>query len=201
MAITALNVYAAVQNGNTEFTRLPDDKQIHSGQRIPEWVVGCADKTTQIVLQKQSPPAVIVEIESASATVKEAPIASNPTHAKVSLNDLVTKYKQEWNNLAPGTRIKMNCHFIVSTRYLNFDRALAGIKLADLRELKSKLSEGRKPTSVNDILFKVMGALFKIALEDEIIDRSPLERLARARRGEMDRQQPTWESLLCQRLF
>jgi integrase len=35
--------------------------------------------------------------------------------------------------------------------------------------------------------------LFQIALDDEVLERSPLEKLKRAKKGEPDRQQPTWE--------
>jgi len=110
----------------------------------------------------------------------------------VSLNSLVTKLKAQWGHLAPATRTKLDCHFKVAKHFLNFDRAVMDISLADMRELKSKLSEKRKPVTVNDIIFKALAALFTLALEDGIIDRSPLERLKRAKRGEIRREQPTW---------
>jgi integrase len=122
-------------------------------------------------------------------------LAAPPPGSKrtsVSLMRLVEMFKAQWNHLAPATRTKFDCHFKVAKRYLDFDRDVAGIRLADMRELKSKLAEERKPSTINDIIFKALAALFTLALEDGIIDRSPLERLKRAKRGEIRREQPTW---------
>jgi len=113
-------------------------------------------------------------------------------HTPVSLNSLVKKLKAQWGHLAPATRTKLDCHFKVAKRFLNFDRDVMDISLADMRELKSKLSEKRKPVTVNDIIFKALASLFTLALEDGIIDRSPLERLKRGKRGETRREQPSW---------
>jgi integrase len=77
--------------------------------------------------------------------------------------------------------------------HLNFDREVTAITLADLRELKSRLSNGRKSATINDILFKAIAVLFRLAVEDGIIERSPLENLKRAKKGEPDRAHPNWE--------
>jgi integrase len=110
-----------------------------------------------------------------------------------TLNRLVERFRSESGHLAAATRQKLDCHFTVAARHLDFDRDVATVKLADLRQLKSKLSEGRKPSTVNDILFKALGALFRIAVEDEVIGKSPLDLLPPSRKSEPDRQQPTWE--------
>jgi integrase len=173
MAIAALINYSSAQNGDHQVIVLPDGtspaQQILSGNPSPA---------------PAAPP---------TRPMSPGPTPPQPARAAVSLNDLVEKYKAQWNYLAAGTRTKMGFHFKVAARFLDFDRDVTKIQLADMRVLKGKLSEGRKPSSVNDILFKGLGALFKIAIEDEIVDRSPLERLKPARKGEIEREQPTWE--------
>jgi len=178
MAISAFNLYTGGQNGNTEITVLPVGM---SPTPLP-----CSGLPGQ-----PSEPEPRPTIAPASAPV---PIGGSEVLPRgISLNRLVARFKSESQHLATATREKLDSHFKIASRYLDFERDVVGVKLADLRLLKSKLSEGRKPSSVNDILFKALGALFKIALEDEIIDRSPLEKLAHSRKVEPDRQQPPWE--------
>jgi len=178
MAISALNIYEAGQNGNMEITVLPDG--VPSGPVQPN-----ADFLARPPTERPLP------MPALSAAVR----VSGPEMARqgVSLSSLVERFKSESRHLAAATREKFDSHFKVAGRYLDFDRDVASIKLGDMRLLKSKLSEGRKPSTVNDILFKAMGALFKIAGEDDLIDRSPLEKLAHSRKVEPDRQQPLWE--------
>jgi integrase len=114
---------------------------------------------------------------------------------RCSLTLLVERFRNESNHLAKATREKFDCHFKVAAEHLNFNRDVSSITLADLREIKSKLSNGRKPSTVNDIIFKALAALFRMALEDEIIQKSPLEKLKRARKGEPERAQPNWEQV------
>jgi len=133
-----------------------------------------------------------IQRQAGSAQTHNPATSRAGSQRKVSMNSLVTKLKAQWGHLAPATRTKLDCHFKVAKEFLNFDRAVMDISLADMRELKSKLSEKRKPVTVNDIIFKALAALFTLALEDGIIDRSPLERLKRSKRGEIRREQPTW---------
>jgi len=132
----------------------------------------------------------------ASTSARMLNAASPPAgagRARVTLNDLVARFRAQWSYLAPATRSKLDCHFKVAGQHFDFDRDVTSIRLEDLRVLKSKLSDGRKPSTVNDTIFKALAALFNLALDDGIIDRSPLERLKRAKRGETRREQPTWE--------
>jgi len=173
MAITTLLGYADSQNGNHAVLVLPDsvpDPRIANG-----WS-----------LDGDVPP-------GAPPIPKSTPTRRISGPAVVAINELVKRYKAQWNHLAPSTREKLDFHFKVAARHFDFDRDVTAIRLADMRVLRSKLSEGRKPSTVNDILFKAIGGLFKLAVEDGLIERSPLEALQRARRGETDRQQPTWE--------
>ena len=109
---------------------------------------------------------------------------------------MVELYRAESKNLAKSTRETMACHFKVAGRYLDFERDVADIQLSDIRKLRSELADGHKPSTTNDIIFKGLGALFKLALDDGHIEKSPLERLSRAKKGEPERQQPTWEQSL-----
>ncbi len=181
MAIAALINYSSAQNGNHQIVVLPDG--VSNIPLTPKQETGSpATPDASASNEPVAPP---------PAPVPEVPVA-HPGRA-VTLKLLVDRFKEDWGYLAPATRTKLDCHFKVAARYLNFDRDVAKIELADMRALKSKLSGGRKPSSVNDIIFKALGALFKLALEDGIIDRSPLERLKPARKGEIEREQPTWE--------
>jgi integrase len=180
MAIAAILSYSSAQNGNHEVVVLPDGAS----------TVSLAPKQES----KPTTPVVPASSDSVAPPIASDPVVPvpHPGHL-VTLNDLVARFKEDWGYLAPATRAKLDCHFKVAAHYLDFDRDVTGIRLADMRVLKSRLSDGRKPSSVNDIIFKALGALFKLALDDEIIDRSPLERLKHARRGETERQQPSWE--------
>jgi integrase len=187
MAIKALNIYAAGQNGNTEVKLLSDGESLCSEFRPPEWLAGPHTET-------ETPPTAPHALPTAPSPQTPAPIVP-PRRGTTgnSLNVLVQRFKNESGHLAASTREKFNCHFKVAAEHLNFDRDIDSITLADLRQLKSELSNGRKPSSVNDIIFKAVAALFRMAVDDEIIDKSPLEKLKRAKRNEPDRQQPTWE--------
>ncbi len=185
MAISALDSYAAGQNGNTEISVVSD--RVPSGP-LPSYAEFIALLPTEQPLTAQP-----VAVPSAAAPVKASGSETRAEIKGASLNSLVERFRSESRHLAAGTRDKLDSHFKVVARYLDFDRDVASIKLADMRVLKSKLSEGRKPSSVNDMLFKGLGGLFKIAEEDGLIDRSPLEKLKRSRKVEPDRQQPSWE--------
>ncbi|MGO8926033.1 MAG: tyrosine-type recombinase/integrase [Limisphaerales bacterium] len=173
MAITALYNYAAAQNGNHE--------------------VSIVSPGTQ------SAPLLSLSEELAQASTSSADRTARPppaTRAGVSLNMLVERYRAESKHLAKSTRETMDCHFKVAGHFLDFERAVADIRLADIRKLRSELADGHKPSTTNDIIFKGLGALFKLALDDGHIEKSPLERLSRAKKGEPERQQPTWEQSL-----
>jgi integrase len=176
MAISALLNYSSAQNGNHEVVVLPDVTS-NTGTSRPR----------QSQAAKSDSPAPTPPPAQVPDTSPER--SGDP----VTLNALVERFKGEWNHLAPATRSKLDCHFKVAARYLDFGRNVTCIRLADMRELKSKLLVERKPSTVNDIMFKALAALFNLALEDGIIDRSPLERLKPAIKKEIDREQPTWE--------
>ena len=183
MVISNLIEYAGCQNGHTEITA---------------WV-GSGPPTTgnlgaQFLLSESASPVQALPVPDLVAPPAPALVTpAGDCRSGVSLNKLVEQFRAGSGHLAPATREKLECHLKVAGRYLNFERDVASIKLADMRELKSKLSEGRKPSSVNDIIFKALGALFQIAVEDEVLNHSPLEKLKRAKKGEPDRQQPTWD--------
>jgi integrase len=184
MAITALNIYAAGQNGHTEMTVSPATTPLPDSFTPPDFLT-----TEPTVTLSPSPPAAVSQAPAIITTASAAKDRQTPR----SLTALVERFRNESNHLATATREKFDCHFKVAAKHLNFDRDVSSITLADLRQLKSELSNGRKPSSVNDIVFKAIGALFRMALEDEIIQKSPLEKLKRARKGEPDRAQPNWE--------
>jgi integrase len=174
VAISALANYSAGQNGNFEVVIHPDGVPSQLPFELP------SDSQSQPWPQPTSRP-----VEPASIP--------RPPRSSTSLNQLVERFKAQWTYLAPATREKLDYHFKVAARHLDFDRDVEGIKLHDLRVLKSSLSEGRKPSSVNDIIFKALGAVFGLAVEDGVIERSPLDGLRRSRKGEIERQQPGWE--------
>ena len=103
------------------------------------------------------------------------------------------RFRQESSHLALSTRQTYDFHFRVAARCLDFNRDVSSINMADLRQLKSKLCDGRKPSTVNDILFKVLGSLFRMALEDGLITKSPMEQLKRVKWREPDRKELTWD--------
>jgi integrase len=183
MAIKALCDYADVQNGNHEFAVLPDElpaqNQATSSQlRVVPKLPGPENRQAALSLPAPAPASL-----------------PKPGAPDISLNSLVERFRADSGHLAVATRQKFDFHFKVAARYLDFSRAVSRIKLADMRELKSKLSEGRKPSTVNDIIFKALGALFDMATDDGLIERSPLERLKRVKLREPDRKEVTWEKV------
>lgn len=175
--MAAFHDYSSAQNGNHEVTVIPD------GQ------VTFASIANQASRPAAPPPVPLRdEAEKNSISVDQTTARHNPE--RVTLNDLIGRFKDGWGHLAASTRSKFECHFKVAGEYVDFNRDVSSLQVADLRALKSKLSVGRKPSTVNDIIFKALGALFKLALEDEIIKRSPLERFKPARKGEIERIQP-----------
>ena len=177
MAITALYNYAASQNGNHEIT------VVTRGAQSPALL-----SLTEHVPQPERPAA------AAQNGPVEKPSPANP--AGLSLTALVERHRAESKHLAESTRSTLACLFRMASQHLDFERDVRDIRLTDLRNLKSQLSDGHKPSTVNDIIFKGLRALFTIAVDDGYIDKSPVEKLKRARKGEPDRQQPTWEQSL-----
>jgi integrase len=176
MAITALYDYAATQNGNHEVSL------VSLGSEAPKLLPQSVESSALMRAVSSPPP--------------EPKTAAPTTGSGVSLKALADRFRVESKHLARSTRDTMDYHFKVAGEFLDFQRDVTTIRLADLRTLKSQLMEGRKPSTVNDIIFKGLGALFKIALEDGQLEKSPLEKLKRTHNGEPDRQQPTWEQSL-----
>jgi hypothetical protein len=117
MAISALNIYAAGQNGNTEITRLPDGQPSLSGCQLPDWMVNPSGEPARVNSNVQSlPAAVVAPIGPTLVIAPQPPPVTVPAPANATLNDMVQRYKASWNNLAAGTRVKMDCHFIVAVR-------------------------------------------------------------------------------------
>jgi integrase len=186
MATSILIEYAGCPNGHTEITAWPGNgTPANAGSLQPLPASANVAEPAHPLGPGDPVPYLAPVAQQANAAPKAV--------ARVSLDSLVEKFRAASGHLAPATREKLECHFKVAGRYFNFDREVTSIKLADMRELKSKLSEGRKPSSVNDIMFKALGALFQLAVDDEVLEHSPLEKLKRAKKGEPDRQQPTWE--------
>jgi integrase len=209
MAIRALNIYAAEQNGNTQMTVLPGPSY-PANSPVPDFLAVPSPDTTSLaptgsttttfvpapspIPQESSVLDQPTSLPTATPSQPSSPaVAGNGQRAVKSLHSLVERFRRESKHLAPSTREKFDSHFKVAAEHLNFDRDVRTITLADLRQLKSTLSNGRKPSSLNDILFKAVAALFRMAIDDEIIQRSPLERLKRAKKGEPDRAHPNWE--------
>jgi integrase len=205
MAIAAFTLYAAGQNGNTELVPPLQPLAATPTAPLPSWLA-------RREVEMPSPPPPITTTQTATLNDRlngDLIPASSPPHlppppagiritirrpAGVTLANLVDRFRQESGHLARSTRQTLDCHFKVAADHFDFGREVSKITLADLRTLKSKLCEGRKPSTVNDILFKAMAALFKIAVEDEVIEKSPMEKLKRVRKGgEPNRAQPTWE--------
>ena len=174
MAISFFCGYAEFQNGNHEVIVLPEG--------IAPTLPGRQIEVGAVRIETVAP-----------ASPPNQNVSPEQGRASTTLNDLVARFRAESNGLAATTRENMNFHFRVAARHLDFGRNIRDIRVGDLRKLKSDLAEARKPSTVNDILFKGLGALFKIAVEDELIDKSPLEKLKRSKASEPDRAQPTWE--------
>jgi integrase len=205
MAISVLTLYAAGQNGNAELVPPLQPLVAKPTSLPPGWLA-----SREVELPSPPPPAPVTQAASPNERLAGDVIpASSPPQlppppagiritirrpAGVTLANLVDRFRLDSGHLAKSTRQTLDCHFKVAADHFDFGREVSKIALADLRTLKSKLCEGRKPSTVNDILFKAMAALFKIAVEDEIIEKSPLEKLKRVRKGgEPNRAQPTWE--------
>ena len=187
MATSTLMEYAGCPNGHTEIFAWP-------GTGSPGLAGAAQPMPLPVATPEPAPAAKFApEASGPAAATAQPSIPTTTIHSGHSLHSLVEKFRAGSGHLSASTREKFDSHFNVLARYLNFDLEVTSIKLADMRELKSKLSEGRKPSSVNDILFKALSALFQIAVEDGILTESPLAKLKRAKKGETERQQPTWE--------
>ncbi len=190
MAISSLLNYYAVQNGNHEFSALPEGTAAPPDQNP-------AAQLFQRLRLPQSAPARVEPSPGVTGALPAAPREATPStdqcKSQRTLNDLVVQHRAESAHQAPATRQNFEFYIKVVVRHLDFDRDVASIRLADLRQLKSQLAEGRKSSTVNDLIWKGLGPLFKLAVEDELIAKSPLENLKRARKGEPERNQPNWE--------
>ena len=202
MAIAAFTIYVAGQNGNTELV-LPAQPQAPTPTGPPpDWL---ANREVEIPSPPPAPPITHTASPNLRLAGDVIPASSPPSPpagiritlkrpAGVTLANLLDRFRLESGHLAKSTRQTLDFHFKVAADHFDFGREVSKVTLADLRTLKSKLCDGRKPSTVNDILFKAMAALFKIAVEDELIEKSPMEKLKRVRKGgEPDRAQPNWD--------
>jgi integrase len=179
MALVSLYNYAASQNGNHEVEILS------SGSKAPNLLPltgACAPHSPPTQVAASEPPA------------SAAPVGGK---AGVSLDGLVERFRAASHDLALSTRDTHDYLWRMAKPHLDFQRDVCDIKLADLRNLKSRLcSEKYANSTVNDILFKGLGVLFRIAAEDGLMEKSPLERLKRLKLQEPERAQPSWEQSL-----
>lgn len=167
-----------MQKKNPEIVSLPDGGTVTIAR--PQSVA-----STEQIEPEPTPPV-------RPAALDQQMVATGFQGRCATISELVERFRAESHHLAKSTRKKFECHFKSVARHLNFRRSVASIRLADLRELRSKLSEKRSPGTVNDILFKGLKAVFELVMDDGMIERSPLERLKRLRVPEPERRVITW---------
>jgi integrase len=172
MAIASILDYVSAQNGNHEVLVVPDNFSV--------------ERTVQRAVASPLPAL------TPRATVPATKPDPHAHRSQITLNELVARYRRESGHLAASTRKKMEFHFTVAARHLDFELEVTTFNAAQLRELKSKLCEGRKAASVNDIIFKGLGPLFKMAVDDGFIERSPLERVPKVKMREPERKNLSW---------
>ncbi len=203
MAIAAFTIYAAGQNGNTELVPPPQALAVTPAAPLPGWLAN-----REVDVPAALPPAPVTQTMSPSErlavdgipTAAPPPTAPPPAGFKITINrqpgvtlaDLLDRFREDSGHLAKSTRQTYDFHFRVAARHLDFTRDVRSINMSDLRQLKSKLCEGRRRSTMNDILFKVLGSLFRVAVEDGLIPKSPLEQLKRVKWREPDRKELAW---------
>ncbi len=199
MAIAACTIYAAGQNGNSELVPPAQPQAPIPTGPLPGWL---ANREVEPPASPPLTPTTQTTAPNERLATEIVPASAPPAGIRITLKrpagvtlaNLLDRFRLESGHLAKSTRQTLDFHFKVAADHFDFGREVSKVTLADLRTLKSKLCDGRKPSTVNDILFKAVAALFKIAVEDELIEKSPMEKLKRVRKGgEPNRAQPAWE--------
>jgi hypothetical protein len=165
MAIKAIFSYAETQNGNHVVMVVPDE----------------LSKLAAIT------PGKVVDPVSTEDT-------RPPTvqRRSMSIRALIEELKSQWKHLAPSTRKVREAYFNALSPHLDINDDISTLTPSAIRKLRGGLAQGRKPTTINDILNKAVGPLVDLAVELGLLEKSPLDSIKALKKERPIRLQPNW---------
>ena len=165
-----------MQNGNCEITVLPVGGGTGPIQFIPPPVEEKppSPSTPQLVPAPAPPPV---------PEIKEG----------MTLQSLADKAKAQWKHLAPKTQDLRKCYLSILEKFIPFSTDVTQIKPGLIREIRGAMTQGRKASTVNDVLSKGLRPLLALAVELGFIDKSPLDAIKPLKKSNPIRLQPSWQ--------
>jgi len=126
--------------------------------------------------------------------VSASPTAAPSKH--VTLQSLATDLKAQWTHLSASTQKLRGCYVTTLEKHLDFSSDVTHVTAADVRKLRGELAQGRKASTVNDLLSKGLRPLFDLALESGAIAKSPMDGVKLLKKTKPIRLQPSWQEAL-----
>ena len=174
MAIAAVTSYAAAQNGDHQVAVVDDHLS-----NVPVTISG---KDVRPIPARPIPV-------STPSTDSSPPIPPR----SMTIAALIEEQKAQWKHLAESTRKVRDAYLNVLIKHLDAGAEISSLTPSAIRRLRGELSQGRKPTTVNDIINKALQPVLALAVELGFLEKSPLESIKSLKKERPIRLQPTWE--------
>ena len=172
VAIAALTSYSEAQNGDHRVAVIPDHLS-----RLPLTISGSEVQPIPV------PPC---------PTETTPPSAMKAAPRSMSIRALVEELKAQWKHLAPSTQKIRETYLNVLSKHLDVNADMASLTPSMVRRVRGALTQGRKPTTVNDIMSKALRPLLTLAVEIGLLEKSPLDSIKSLKKERAIRLQPTW---------
>jgi integrase len=173
MAIKGVISYAEAQTGAHQVTVVPDGR-------------GAVLETTERLPAVPTPP------PSPTQPAEAQPEAGLAT-PKITLRTLAAEFKAQNAHLEDSTLKVWDYRLEMLSKHLDLDQPPQSLRTSQLRRVRGRLAEGLAPSTVNDIMGKVLRPLLELAVESGAISKSPLEGVKPLKKTEPEREQPTWQ--------
>jgi integrase len=167
MALAAIFSYAETQNGDHR-VEIIDPRPSLTGAIIP----------------KQSTPAPL-------AAPCPAPPPKNGR--SMSIRALIEELKAQSKHLAPSTQKIREAYLNALSRSLDVKSEISSVTPSMIRKVRGALAQGRAASTVNDIMSKALRPLLALAVELELLEKSPLDGMKALKKAKPIRLQPSWD--------
>ena len=179
------------QNGNTEIFLVEDGQERPIGNNPPVIPDKPLPRVRQVLVAADGPAA-----KNQLPTTPALPSGQVPT-----LDDLLNRWRRSKAGLKPGTETKLDAHLTMLRRYVDTQRPVTQYTAQDVREFIAKAREDKdkagrrllKGQTINEVILRLLHDAFDLAVEENFIQRNPLDSVKREKTEPIRRTQHKWE--------
>jgi integrase len=131
----------------------------------------------------------------------QLPTVAAPTSGSIpTLDDLLNRWRRSKAGLKSGTETKLDSHLKMLRRYVSCQRPVTQYTAQDIREFIAKAREDKntkgrrllKGQTINEVIWRLLHDAFDLALEENLIQRNPMDSVKREKTEPINRQQLNW---------